>query len=883
PRAHLGEGFVFPAGWPSTTGDELDGKKWEKVLFDFAAVRELFGRLRSSQRAPLRYLDRLLFVLRFRDGRKCIRGEDRWQETFEKIIHGNSDGIVKLVAIVAYYEASIDDATPSNDVVNEVTVSQDAVKEAIPSKDTEATSTKHVVNQVTLSEDVLKNARTCLQDILSRRTDRNCRRVIALLRPLTDHEALRKEILTAEVIKTFMGLLDDVLLYPGPDFGQTMDAFACLLQHEDLKIPLFEDSRPSLMLAGQDESRLTASLHVILPFARTERGRTDCKDLKPRLCHLAKNHQGRVGLLAVEVFLELYEIEEGNTEAEQLALIDQLRNRNFRANLAYVFNFLSGTDNRTLSRNPDDHASSHVLRRLFGPGDGECLSGQALQLTQKKLIQYLQSATGVRDAPERTSATLTLLKLCEGKPNSKLRTHLLGEDITGAFIKQLRRRDSSLLGAYALTTCLQYEDMKQPILSNHKFLKYLVKMLRLDSFDDAVGQIEGWRIFANLMRELMQDDDLKRKMEGEDSEITKVLEEKLIRGKPKDIRTSLLCLEILRSLGEHPHEGDFWTKSLVGKSLAHLESGKWKTQKAGITILSTLAQTKYGVDAIMPHIESIINMLLPDSLEPQEKTAGGSPLEPSHMLGPACALHVLSEDETLRKTTRDTEQLESLKDLWLDGNLIEGDTPQWRVKTPTKDDVLKMIDKMIKSVSGDFSEDLGTTSVGRSTLPEIQHWGRLADLVRASVVKVVAPPAKVTAKAVRYIHCATITTRDTEQLESLKDLWLDGNLIEGDTPQWRVKTPTKDDVLKMIDKMIKSVSGDFSEDLGTTSVGRSTLPEIQHWGRLADLVRASMVKVVAPPAKVTAKAVRYTTQRLSPRQMTYFLGRLQQRRSQHAG
>ncbi|KAF8835349.1 hypothetical protein BDN67DRAFT_440544 [Paxillus ammoniavirescens] len=147
-----------------------------------------------------------------------------------------------------------------------------------------------------------------------------------------------------------------------------MDALGCLLKHEDLKIPLFERSRPSLMLAGQ------ASLHVILPFARTERGRIDCKDLKPRLRYLAQNHQGRVGLLAVETLLELYEIEEGTTEAEQLALTNRLLNHNFRANLAYVFNFLSGTDNRTLSRNRDDHASTHVLRRLFGLGDSKCLS-----------------------------------------------------------------------------------------------------------------------------------------------------------------------------------------------------------------------------------------------------------------------------------------------------------------------------------------------------------------------------------------------------------------------------------------------------------------------------------------------------------------------------
>ncbi|KIJ07954.1 hypothetical protein PAXINDRAFT_173172, partial [Paxillus involutus ATCC 200175] len=79
--------------------------------------------------------------------------------------------------------------------------------------------------------------------------------------------------------------------------------------------------------------------------------------------------------------------------------------------------------------------------------------------------------------------------------------------------------------------------------------------------------------------------------------------------------------------------------------------------------------------------------------------------------------------------------------------------------------------------------------------------------------------------------------------------------------------------------MIKSVSGDFSEDLSTTSVGRLALPEIQHWARLALLARDSVVKIVAPPAKVTAKAVRYTLQRLSQRQVTYFLDRFQHRRS----
>jgi hypothetical protein len=83
-----------------------------------------------------------------------------------------------------------------------------------------------------------------------------------------------------------------------------------------------------------DRSRLTASLHVILPFTRTQigkitslyyeniadlhhmysQGRTECKDLKPRLYQLARRYQGHVGLLAIEALLELYEVGEGEEQ-----------------------------------------------------------------------------------------------------------------------------------------------------------------------------------------------------------------------------------------------------------------------------------------------------------------------------------------------------------------------------------------------------------------------------------------------------------------------------------------------------------------------------------------------------------------------------------------
>jgi hypothetical protein len=141
---------------------------------------------------------------------------------------------------------------------------------------------------------------------------------------------------------------------------------------------------------------------------------------------------------------------------------------------------------------------------------------------------------------------------------------------------------------------------------------------------------------------------------------------------------------------------------------------------------------------------------------------------------PPCAL------ATLREETNTGQQLEALQDLWLDGKLIGEDTPPWRIRTPARgllfsalfycfvasergflplvDDVLEMIDKMIKSVSGDFSEDIGVTSVGRSALPEIHHWGRLAALVRKSVGKVVAPPVNAAVRAVRCVGYLTVLT-----------------------------------------------------------------------------------------------------------------------------
>jgi hypothetical protein len=43
--------------------------------------------------------------------------------------------------------------------------------------------------------------------------------------------------------------------------------------------------------------------------------------------------------------------------------------------------------------------------------------------------------------------------------------------------------------------------MKPDINNNSLVPKYIVNMLRLDFFDDAVGQVEGFQIFGDFMKQ----------------------------------------------------------------------------------------------------------------------------------------------------------------------------------------------------------------------------------------------------------------------------------------------------------------------------------------------------------------------------------------------
>ena len=83
-------------------------------------------------------------------------------------------------------------------------------------------------------------------------------------------------------------------------------------------------------------------------------------------------------------------------------------------------------------------------------------------------------------------------------------------------------------------------------------------MIRLDYFDDAIGVTEGFAVFEDLLKCGKADafsaftcyscaptDELKRQILGYD--IAALLERKLAAGKPTEMRTSLIYLDILRN------------------------------------------------------------------------------------------------------------------------------------------------------------------------------------------------------------------------------------------------------------------------------------------------------------------------------------------------
>ncbi|KAN0091571.1 Uncharacterized alpha/beta hydrolase domain (DUF2235) domain containing protein [Tylopilus felleus] len=687
PHATLGEGFDVPIIHCGLEDLELDKQFWETGFFDESAAKELVNYLSSSQGVAPVYLARLLFMLRFKEGKQCVRNVPGWDSQLRKLIlDPECTQLVRLVAIAAYFEASCDHETNPN---------------------------CHALSDSNLSQDIFDDAKGYLRAILANHRQRDGPSMVALLRPLTKHPDLRKCILTNDVLEDLVALFDDIVTQLKENFGQAMDGLHCLLECKETRHflvqklganpPNYKASRLSQILEVDDPHLLTAALRMVLTLARIPQGRVVCSQVKPRIRKLASKNEHLVGLLAVEILFALYD----RNDQGQL----DFRDTHVRANLASAL-IRWETDRHGLAdgQNPSVDPGKQILRDFFG------LDARELNLKQKKLIGELKMSVQKESDRERTAATMTLLKLCE---TTAIRTYLCEINLLDIYISQLRRKESALLAAYALATCLKHKEMKESIKDNDCLPKHIVYMLRLDYFDDSIGHVEGFQIFGDLMGHA----DLRAKIVNYD--ITEVLKAKLVKGKPKEIRTSLVCLQIFRFFYEHGS----WTYQLVDKSLELLRNPAWKAQKAGVTILSALAQTKHGVEAIMSRVQKVVLMLLPDSTTP--------PKTPSWMMGPACALRILAQNEVLRNRIRETTEYGNLKHLYLSGTLVhKTDTSAWRVKTPNRADVIIMLEKMIKTIDGELSGD-GPLSIGDAVPPHIQHWDRLLVMLRTRTVAVV--------------------------------------------------------------------------------------------------------------------------------------------------
>ncbi|KAF8445049.1 hypothetical protein L210DRAFT_3531842 [Boletus edulis BED1] len=114
------------------------------------------------------------------------------------------------------------------------------------------------------------------------------------------------------------------------------------------------------------------------------------------------------------------------------------------------------------------------------------------------------------------------------------------------------------------------------------------------------------------------------------------------------------------------------------------------------------------------------------------------PRPPSWMMGPACALRILAQNETLRDRTREIIQYRYLKDLFLSGALVNNrSTPVWHIRTPRRADVINMFYKMIMAVDdGPFEQGLMSLDSDAEP-PHVRHWNGLVMLLRNRSVGVI--------------------------------------------------------------------------------------------------------------------------------------------------
>ena len=96
--------------------------------------------------------------------------------------------------------------------------------------DPDAHPSSPVLHHVEIPQETFDDAKKSLSAVLAEHKLQDAPRVVALLRPLTNHRVLRERILTEDMLETLMKLLDAIINQGGAIFGQAMDGLDCLLQ-----------------------------------------------------------------------------------------------------------------------------------------------------------------------------------------------------------------------------------------------------------------------------------------------------------------------------------------------------------------------------------------------------------------------------------------------------------------------------------------------------------------------------------------------------------------------------------------------------------------------------------------------------------------------------
>ncbi|KAF8124787.1 hypothetical protein EV363DRAFT_1177514 [Boletus edulis] len=198
PNATFGNGFGNPleTAGPMPSEDDI----WEKGAIDHMTYVALFNYLTGKQEAASFYLHKLLFLLRFTEGRSPINGVPEWQRALADLIHKQSD-LVRLVAMAAYFEA-VDSCTNCNCTAD--------------------------IGR-TLPDEVFVEARQSLAGFM-KPDQPDWPRAVALLRPLAKHKDLRDLVLTTGVVDGFLQLLDHIIVVQGEHFAHVMDALSSLVE-----------------------------------------------------------------------------------------------------------------------------------------------------------------------------------------------------------------------------------------------------------------------------------------------------------------------------------------------------------------------------------------------------------------------------------------------------------------------------------------------------------------------------------------------------------------------------------------------------------------------------------------------------------------------------